>query len=61
MFAYAPVMAGDWKQCEVWDGTYNYEDLLDWHEMQTVKRENERRIREYEVRQSEGVKHGFRG
>lgn len=34
-------MAGDWRQHEVWDGTYNWEDLLDWHEMNQVKIENE--------------------
>jgi hypothetical protein len=47
MFAYAPVIAGAWQQHQVWDGTYNYDDLLDWHEMQSVKNENERRVQEY--------------
>jgi hypothetical protein len=36
-------MAGDWRQHEVYDGTYNIVDLLDWYEMQTVKNENQRR------------------
>jgi len=40
-------MAGNWKQCEVWDGTYDIVDLLDWYEMQTVKSENQRRYEEH--------------
>jgi hypothetical protein len=46
-------MAGSWQQHEVWDGTYTYSDLLDWHEMQRVKNENERRIQEYNKLQGE--------
>jgi len=41
-------MAGDWRQCEVWDGTYSWDDLLDWHEMSLVKHENERRHHEWQ-------------
>jgi hypothetical protein len=48
MFAYAPVVDGSWKQHEVWDGTYTFKDLLDWHEMAQVKSENVARRREYE-------------
>jgi hypothetical protein len=40
-------MAGDWQQHQVWDRTYIFDDLLDWHEMNAVKRENERRLREW--------------
>lgn len=47
MFAYAPVIAGDWQQHEVWD-TYTFKDLLDWHEMHDVKVENEKRYAEYQ-------------
>lgn len=47
MFAYAPVLAGSWQQHQLWDGTYTYDDLLDWHEMQAVKCENEMRIAAY--------------
>lgn len=36
-------MAGDWRQHQVWDGTYNLDDLQDWHEISTVKAENKRR------------------
>jgi len=32
----------------VFDGTYTLDDLLDWHEMQSVKNENERRHRAHE-------------
>jgi uncharacterized protein DUF6889 len=41
-------MAGSWQQCQVWDGTYNIDDLLDWHEMQTVKLENQKRVRKWQ-------------
>lgn len=36
-----------WRQCEVFDGTYTIDDLLDAHEMLMVKAENEERMREY--------------
>ena len=39
-------MAGYWKQKELWDGTYNIDDLFDIHELIMVKNENERRVRE---------------
>ncbi|HID0823812.1 TPA: DUF6889 family protein [Clostridium botulinum] len=35
-----------WKQHEVWDGTYTLDDLLDAHEILSVKNENERRASE---------------
>ena len=40
-----------WKQREVWDGTYSLDDLLDAHEIMSVKSENERRS--YEASQRE--------
>ncbi len=40
-------MAGTWQQCQVWDGTYTLDDLLDWHEMASVKAENAEKYREY--------------
>lgn len=40
---FAPVAAGMWKQHELWDGTYTYDDLLDILELMNVKSENERR------------------
>ena len=35
-FAYAPVAAGMWRQHEVFDGTYDFDDLLDAHEIMAV-------------------------
>lgn len=46
-------MAGAWQQHQVFDGTYTFDDLLDWHEMQTVKNENEWRIQDYQELQRE--------
>ena len=44
-FALVPVVAGIWRQHQIWDGTYDFDDLLDAHEMLAVKAENERRAR----------------
>jgi len=44
---YAPVLAGYWKQCQIWDGTYTLDDLLDITEVMIVKNENERREQEH--------------
>jgi len=41
-------MLGYWKQCEVWDGTYTIDDLLDIHELIMVKNENEKRMQSSE-------------
>ena len=40
-----PVMAGIWRQHEMWDGTYDVDDLLDAHEMLAVQEENKRRAK----------------
>ena len=40
-FLFLPVYAGLWQQHELWDGTYNLDDLLDAVEMITVKRARE--------------------
>jgi hypothetical protein len=45
-FLFTPVISGQWKQRELWDGTYTLSDLLDIHEVITVKNENEMRARE---------------
>ena len=45
-YLFTPVIAGIWKQHELWDGTYTLGDLLDAHEMLQVKQENEFRARE---------------
>ena len=42
-FAYAPVIAGMWQQHEVFDGTYDFDDLLDAHEILLVKAINKQR------------------
>jgi hypothetical protein len=40
-------MLGMWQQHQLWDGTYNFDDLLDAHEMISVKYENEVRVQEH--------------
>lgn len=45
-FAFAPVVAGLWRQHELSDGTYDFDDLLDAHELLAVKVENTRRMQE---------------
>ncbi|MHB9057143.1 MAG: DUF6889 family protein [Paludibacteraceae bacterium] len=45
-FQYAPVIAGVWQQHQLWDKTYTLDDLLDIHEIMTVKHENEYRASE---------------
>jgi hypothetical protein len=39
---------GYWRQHEVFDGTYDIDDLLDCHELILVKSENDKRYRELE-------------
>ena len=43
---FAPVVAGYWRQHELWDGTYTLDDLMDIIEVIQVKNENERRSME---------------
>ena len=38
--------AGLWKQHEVFDGTYDFDDLMDAHEIMAVKAINARRAQE---------------
>ena len=45
-----PVSAGIWRQHEMWDGTYDFTDLMDAHEMLAVQYENKRRAQEAEAR-----------
>ena len=40
-FLFLPVMAGMWRQHEVWDGTYTVDDLLDAVEMIMVRQARE--------------------
>ena len=51
-FAYAPVAAGLWRQHEVFDGTYDFDDLLDAHELMAVKAANAQRAQEAAERRS---------
>jgi len=46
-------MMGEWRQHQLWDGTYTLDDLYDWHEMVTVREENKRRSHEYNRRHQE--------
>lgn len=39
-------MHGMWKQHELWDGTYTFDDLLDAREMIEVQEENRARAEE---------------
>lgn len=45
-FAFAPVAAGLWRQHELSDGTYDFDDLLDAHELLAVRAENARRMQD---------------
>lgn len=44
--AFLPVAAGMWRQHELWDGTYNLDDLLDVIELIQVRNENDLRAME---------------
>ena len=41
-----PVVAGIWEQCDLWNGKYTLDDLMDIIEVLRVKNENERRSME---------------
>jgi len=41
------VSLGEWQQHQLWDGTYDLDDLLDFHEMISVREENKKRARDY--------------
>ena len=45
-YCMAPVVAGIWRQHEMWDGTYTVDDLLDAHEMLAVQAINKKRAQE---------------
>jgi hypothetical protein len=47
------VLAGYWKQHELWDGTYTLDDLADIHEVMVVKNHNEKIIQDYYKAQAE--------
>ena len=52
-FAFAPGIDGMWRHHEVFDGTYDIDDLLDAHEIIEVKHENGRRFNEWKELQQE--------
>lgn len=41
----------EWQQYQLYDGTYCLEDLLDWHEMNDVRCENQKRFEDAMKRQ----------
>jgi hypothetical protein len=41
-----PVLTGFWRQHELWDGTYDFQDLVDFHEMFDVTERNKEIARE---------------
>ena len=47
------MIAGMWKQHELWDGTYTLDDLLDAQESLIVKNENQRRASEWAEKQQQ--------
>jgi hypothetical protein len=51
-------MAGHWKQHQLWDGTYNYIDLLNINEMMLVENENRRRDYEHKKQKEAALKNG---
>lgn len=51
------MIAGHWKQHELWDGTYTLSDLLDIHEIMAVEAENKKRAQAAaEQRRELGIK-----
>lgn len=50
---YLPVIEGMWKQHELWDGTYTFNDWADAVEIIAVRKENEKRAAEYNKAQME--------
>lgn len=47
MFLFRPVVAGHWRQHELWDGTYTVDDLLDIHEAMDAHEENKIRAQRW--------------
>jgi hypothetical protein len=51
---YLPVIHGSWKQHELWDGTYTFNDWLDAVEIIEVEIENKQRQADYLESQLKG-------
>lgn len=45
-YVFRPVAAGYWRQHETWDGTYNFADLVDIHQLMDLQEEWRRRSTE---------------
>jgi hypothetical protein len=52
-YLWRSVASGFWKQRETFDGTYDFEDLIELHEFLDVREENERRMTAWLRRQKE--------
>lgn len=52
-YLFAPVLAGHWKQHELWDETYTLDDLFDIHELMSVHDENIQRAEDAHKREME--------
>ncbi len=52
MFLYIPVVKRVWKQYELWDGTYIFDDLLDIHEAIVINEGNKALLIQQEVENS---------
>jgi hypothetical protein len=50
-FLWRPVFEGFWKQRETFDGTYDFGDLLAFHEFSDANRENRKRYEEWKESQ----------
>ena len=59
MFLFTPVVEKLWKQHELWDGTYTFDDLLDIHEALWVKNKNMSIAMEFQKEMSE-LQHDWR-
>lgn len=51
MFLFRPVIAGMWRQHQLWDGTYTVDDLLDAHEALDASEENRHRVQKAQEHQ----------
>ena len=50
-FCWRPVLAGLWRQHELYDGTYDLSDLVEVNAVLDIKAENERRMAAWLKRQ----------
>lgn len=55
-YLFTPIIAGHWRQHELWDGTYTIDDLADIHEMMIIQNENEQIMRDYLMARQEALR-----